>query len=121
MKFSRAAGVLLHPTSLPSDYCIGELGSSAYRFIDFLEKLKDKGYLARPDDNIVWDLIREAFSSVSNYAIIPMQDILVLDTESRMNIPSTLEDSNWSWRMQSDDMTDFIASRLKGMVEFYGR
>ena len=36
MKFSRAAGVLLHPTSLPSDYCIGELGSKAHRFVDFL-------------------------------------------------------------------------------------
>ncbi|MCK5197555.1 MAG: 4-alpha-glucanotransferase, partial [Spirochaetales bacterium] len=38
MKFSRSAGVLLHPTSLPSDYCIGELGSEAFNFIDFLVK-----------------------------------------------------------------------------------
>ncbi|MCK5200040.1 MAG: 4-alpha-glucanotransferase, partial [Spirochaetales bacterium] len=59
--------------------------------------------------------------SVSNYAIIPMQDILDLDTESRMNTPSTLEDSNWTWRMRSDSMTDFVASRLRAMIELYGR
>ncbi|MCK5153054.1 MAG: 4-alpha-glucanotransferase, partial [Spirochaetales bacterium] len=38
MNFPRSAGVLLHPTSLPSDYCIGELGSEAYNFIDHLVK-----------------------------------------------------------------------------------
>lgn len=37
MKFKRSAGILLHPTSLPGKYGIGDLGSEAYRFVDFLE------------------------------------------------------------------------------------
>jgi len=92
-----------------------------YNSISDREKDLVRRYLGRPDNDIVWDLIREALSSVSNYAIIPMQDILKLDTKSRMNTPSTLNDSNWSWRMSKDDMTGFIADRLKGMVELYGR
>ena len=38
MNFSRASGVLLHPTSLPSDYGIGDLGAQAIKFVDFLYK-----------------------------------------------------------------------------------
>ena len=40
MKFPRASGILLHPTSLPSNYGIGDLGENAYRFVDFLESAK---------------------------------------------------------------------------------
>ena len=40
MDFPRAAGVLVHPTSFPSRYGIGDLGSSAYHLIDFLESVR---------------------------------------------------------------------------------
>ncbi|MCD6397795.1 MAG: 4-alpha-glucanotransferase [Spirochaetaceae bacterium] len=92
-----------------------------YNSISDRERDLVRRYLGRPDDDIVWDLIREALSSVSDYAIIPMQDILNLDTESRMNTPSTLKEENWSWRMSNADMADFTAARLKGMIELYGR
>ncbi len=42
MRFERSAGILLHPTSLPSKYGIGELGPDAYRFVDFLSESKQK-------------------------------------------------------------------------------
>ena len=42
MKFERSAGILLHPTSLPGKYGIGDLGDDAYTFIDFLEKAGQK-------------------------------------------------------------------------------
>jgi len=92
-----------------------------YNSISDREKDLVRRYLARSGDDIVWDLIREALSSVSNYAVIPLQDILNLDTKSRMNTPSTMGNSNWSWRMNKNDMADFIADRLKGLVELYGR
>ena len=92
-----------------------------YNSISDREKDLVRRYLGRPDNDIVWDLIREAFSSVSNYDIIPMQDILNLDEKSRMNTPSTLNDSNWSWRMSKNDMSDFTADRLKGLINLYGR
>ena len=92
-----------------------------YNSINDRERDLVRRYLGRSGDDIVWDLIRGALSSVSDYAIIPMQDILNLDTESRMNTPSTLKEENWSWRMSNTDMTDFTAARLKGMIEIYGR
>ncbi|MFN8673183.1 MAG: 4-alpha-glucanotransferase [Candidatus Sericytochromatia bacterium] len=42
MEFKRASGILMHPTSLPSEFGIGDLGSSAYNFVDFLEKAGQK-------------------------------------------------------------------------------
>ncbi len=42
MQFERSAGILLHPTSLPSKFGIGDLGKDAYRFIDFLAETKQK-------------------------------------------------------------------------------
>ncbi len=92
-----------------------------YNSISNREQDLVRRYLGRSGNDIVWDLIREALSSVSNYAIIPMQDILNLGTEARMNTPSTLGDSNWSWRMSDNDMADFTADRLKGLIDLYGR
>ncbi|MDA3940791.1 MAG: 4-alpha-glucanotransferase [Spirochaetia bacterium] len=92
-----------------------------YNSISAREKDLVRKYLGRPDNDIVWDLIRETLSSVSNYAIIPMQDILNLDTESRMNTPSTLKESNWSWRMSKKSMADDTVNRLKELIELYGR
>jgi len=40
MKYNRSAGILLHPTSLPSRYGIGDFGYDAFRFVDFLEETK---------------------------------------------------------------------------------
>lgn len=42
MQFERSAGILLHPTSLPSKFGIGDLGNDAYKFVDFLSKAKQK-------------------------------------------------------------------------------
>mgnify|MGYP003499009774 CR=1 FL=1 len=42
MKFERGAGILLHPTSLPGKYGIGDLGNDAYKFVDFLERAGQK-------------------------------------------------------------------------------
>ncbi len=71
-------------------------------------------------DGIHWDLIRLALSSVSNQAIIPVQDLLGLGTEARMNVPS-FGDGNWQWRYQYDDLTDQLSDRLKTLVHLYGR
>ena len=53
-------------------------------------------------------------------AIVPMQDILGLGKEARMNIPSTLG-GNWVWRLDSDALTDELADKLKSMSENSGR
>lgn len=71
-------------------------------------------------EGINWDLIRLALSSISNQAIIPVQDLLGLDTEARMNFPSKAE-GNWGWRYRSDALTDEIKERLKTLTHVFGR
>lgn len=71
-------------------------------------------------EGIQWDLIRLALSSVANQAIFPLQDILGLGTESRMNFPSKAE-GNWEWRYQPDALPSEIRDRLKTLTETYGR
>ena len=71
-------------------------------------------------EGINWDLIRLAFSSVANQAIIPMQDLLSLGAEAQMNFPSKPE-GNWEWRYRHDAITDQLRDRLKSMTYTYGR
>jgi 4-alpha-glucanotransferase len=91
-----------------------------YRSIDETERDLVRRYLARPDEDIVWDLIRAAYSSVARYAIIPMQDFLVLDTDARMNMPSTIG-GNWNWRMAPGAANDWVAARSREMAWLYKR
>jgi 4-alpha-glucanotransferase len=71
-------------------------------------------------DGIHWSLIRLAMSSIANLAIFPLQDILGLGSEARMNVPSQA-DGNWSWRYQADALTDELKERLKTLTTLYGR
>ncbi|BAZ48581.1 4-alpha-glucanotransferase [Nostoc sp. NIES-4103] len=70
--------------------------------------------------DIHWDLIRLAYSSVANQAIIPLQDILGLNTSARMNLPGQ-NLGNWGWRYESAALTKQLRDRLKTMTETYGR
>jgi 4-alpha-glucanotransferase len=77
-------------------------------------------YLARGDDNIAWDFIRLAFSSVADTAVVPLQDVLGLGTEGRMNTPG-LPSGNWSWRFRWGQVPYWVAPQLKDMATLYGR
>lgn len=65
--------------------------------------------------------IRNAYASQSFLAVIPMQDILGLGKKARMNLPSTLSKSNWSWRMQPNMLKAKRAERLYELAETYMR
>ena len=58
--------------------------------------------------------VRCAMMSVSNDCVIPMQDILGLDTNARMNIPSTIG-GNWLWRMKPGTLTPALVERLQNL------
>ena len=77
-------------------------------------------YLNSDGSDFAWDLIRAVWSSVAVYAISPMQDMLSLGTEARMNFPSRLG-GNWGWRMKEEDMGDALAARLHEFNELYLR
>ncbi|MBW4622115.1 MAG: 4-alpha-glucanotransferase [Cyanosarcina radialis HA8281-LM2] len=71
-------------------------------------------------EGIHWDLIRLALSSIANLAVIPVQDLLGLDTQSRMNFPSTPE-GNWEWRYHHDALTEELSDRLQILTQICGR
>ena len=77
-------------------------------------------YLNSDGSDFAWDLIRAVWSSVAVYAVAPMQDILSLGTEGRMNFPSRLG-GNWEWRMQEDNLDEALAERLREFNELYLR
>ncbi len=77
-------------------------------------------YCSSDGRDIVWDVIRMTLSSVADNAIVPMQDILSLGTEARMNTPGTTE-NNWAWRLTQDQLHQADHRRFHEMVELFGR
>jgi 4-alpha-glucanotransferase len=77
-------------------------------------------YMATDGTQIHWDMIRLALASVARLAVIPMQDVLGLGQEARMNYPGKAE-GNWQWRYSADMLTDELAGRLRELTEIYGR
>ena len=77
-------------------------------------------YLGVNGESIHWDLIRTASSSVASISIIPMQDILGLDSASRMNQPGIAEGS-WTWRFSWDQVAAWHADRLAELTLLHGR
>ena len=60
-------------------------------------------------------------ASVSDMAIVPMQDYLDLGAEGRMNFPGTMTDNNWTWRMKCGMITKDLAKKILGLTTLYGR
>ncbi len=94
--------------------------------IGWFEELDDKTktriyeYLGGSQETIPWLLIRASLASVSQLSVLPMQDILALDGEHRMNVPGTTE-GNWSWKFSWDMVDETCSLRLKNLNELYGR
>ena len=72
------------------------------------------------EDDLAWDFIRLAMSSIASLCITPMQDLLNLDGKARINIPSTLG-GNWTWRMEKGQFDEKTVERLKCMTWLYER
>lgn len=77
-------------------------------------------YLQSDGREINRDFIREAYSSVADIAVIPMQDVLGLDNSARMNTPSST-DGNWEWRCAEVDFSDDNGERLRELAELFNR
>ncbi len=77
-------------------------------------------YLDSDGSEFAWDLIRAVWSSVAGIAVAPMQDILNLGVQARMNFPSRLG-GNWAWRMREEDLTQPLADKLRELNWLYLR
>ena len=80
--------------------------------------IKYLGAAAEPP--MPWPLIRAALASVARLAIVPMQDVLALSAEHRMNMPGTTK-GNWSWRFEWTQLPEGLAGRVREMARMYGR
>jgi 4-alpha-glucanotransferase len=77
-------------------------------------------YLASDGRDIAWDMIRGVSASVADRAIVPLQDVLGLGSEARMNLPGTLS-GNWRWRVRAEQLDRETALRLARLTRLYGR
>lgn len=78
------------------------------------EKQHALEYFGQPEDGMHWAFIRAAFASVARMAIVPLQDVLGLGSDARMNIPS-LSDGNWGWRFAPDGLTVELSEKLSAL------
>ena len=79
------------------------------------ERAQAQTYLGLSQDNIAWAFIRAAWASPARLAIVPLQDVLGLGSEARMNIPSQLT-GNWGWRFAGDMLKPELADRLAALT-----
>ncbi len=79
-----------------------------------------RGYLATDGHDMPWTLIRAAMACVADTAVHPMQDVLALPTECRMNFPGQ-ESGWWGWRFRWNQVQPWHASRLAELCRVYGR
>ena len=75
---------------------------------------------SEPSQRFAWELVRAAWASVAVYAIAPLQDLLGLGTEARMNYPSKLG-GNWRWRFETSALTGDLRDRLGELNYLYQR
>jgi len=108
----RAAGKVIYTGTHDNDTTVGWWRSGAADH----EKRNAECYLGRSDDGIHWSFIRAAQSSVADLCIVPLQDVLGLGSEARMNTPS-LHGGNWKWRVTSGQFTVELVAKLAHLAE----
>ncbi|HXZ79119.1 MAG TPA: 4-alpha-glucanotransferase [Terriglobales bacterium] len=77
-------------------------------------------YFGPEMDGIHWAMIRAALTSVARMALVPLQDVLGLGSDCRMNMPSVPE-GNWTWRYAPDALTAELAAKLAAITEVSDR
>lgn len=99
-----------------NDTIVGWLKSAPKKSIayakEYLQLTEEEGYN--------WGLMRAAWASVADMCIIPMQDLLELDSDARLNTPSSLG-INWQWRATEEQISKDLAKKIHGYAELYGR
>lgn len=96
-------------------------------FMEWLQENTDSTHYAtrylrlREDEGMGWGVIAGAWSSPSRLAIAPLQDVLSLSGDTRMNRPGTVGDHNWSWRVRQEAFNPFVSGRMKELGETYQR
>lgn len=91
-----------------------------YESLDADTRFRVLEYLGLPGERMPWPLVRSALSSVACLAILPLQDLLELDSSHRMNQPG-IADGNWRWQFPDGQLDAALAARVRALLELYGR
>lgn len=91
-----------------------------YKKLDEKQRKRVDEYLNYETIDICWQMIETAWKSKADIAIIPMQDLLGLDSSTRMNTPGT-SSGNWMWRVRKDQLNMQIAKKLRTLTRDCGR
>jgi 4-alpha-glucanotransferase len=85
-----------------------------------LERRHALAYLGRCEDGVNWAMIRCAMNSVASLCVVPLQDVLGLGSEGRMNVPSHPE-GNWCWRFRAEMLRPDLGEKLAALAEVVDR
>ena len=75
----------------------------------------------REEEGLGWGVIAGAWATAARLAIAPMQDVLGLGADARMNAPGTMGSHNWSWRVRAEALNSHVAHRLRELTHIYRR
>src|SRR5271163_4483329 len=112
----RSAEKVIYTGTHDNDTVVGWWNSAAAEH----ERRNAESYVGRSEDGIHWAFIRAAQGSPANLSIIPLQDVLGLGSEARMNTPS-LHGGNWRWRVDQGRLTGDLAAKLALLAEVTDR
>jgi len=112
----RAAGKVMYTGTHDNDTVAGWWHSGASE----QERRNAEAYVGRSDDGIHWGFIRVAHCSPASLSIVPLQDVLGLGSEARMNTPSVYG-GNWRWRFEPKQLTSDLASKLAHLSDMSDR
>ena len=112
----RAEGKVIYTGTHDNDTVVGWWNSGASEY----ERRNAEAYVGHSEDGINWGFIRAAHTSPASLSIIPLQDVLGLGSEARMNTPS-LHGGNWRWRFDQGRLTGEVAAKLALLAEVTDR
>src|SRR5271166_1219919 len=112
----RAAGKVIYTGTHDNDTVQGWWRSGAAEH----ERRNVETYVGRSEDGVHWAFIRAAYCSTASLSIVPLQDVLGLGSEARMNTPS-LHGGNWRWRFEPPQLKSELAAKLALLAEVSDR
>src|SRR5580704_10631177 len=112
----RSAEKVIYTGTHDNDTVVGWWNSGAAEH----ERHNAESYVGRCEDGIHWGFIRAAHGSPSNLCVVPLQDVLGLGSEARMNTPSQ-HMGNWRWRFDQGQLTRELTAKLAHLAELCER
>ena len=83
-----------------------------------IDEINDlKNILNSDSKGMNWSMIEYSFQARAKTVIVPVQDILGLGSDSRMNTPGTISENNWSWRMDSSELKDTMLRKMRDITK----